>query len=237
MVLVLSAAAVFASGQIAQQKLTFESRYNLLADDPANNYFYWTLDRLGPNGSTERRVVRDAFDPKREVIPASHVDTQTGASAYGSTVEFNNAITVNGRNVFPQQLRQLMLYAVSPRSYAINEELRVDQQGKKLTFYWTHNANSAMLWTDDNGEFDLNDCLATLVTCERPTPETIKVMPQFLKAGADDSKKTSIDWTKVIPNMSKGGPNSPEFQYIGKATAQYLNGVIIIKGSFVLQPK
>ncbi|MDR1177843.1 MAG: hypothetical protein LBK64_03340, partial [Spirochaetaceae bacterium] len=58
--LVLTATAAFAHGQsqtISQQKLSFEYRYNLAADDPANNYFAWTLERPGPNGATEQRIV------------------------------------------------------------------------------------------------------------------------------------------------------------------------------------
>jgi hypothetical protein len=240
LVLVLAVTAVFARGKsqtISQQKLSFEFRYNLEADDPANNYFAWTLERPGPNGATEKRIVKDALNPTRTTIPASHVDVQTGASAFGTTVEFNNAMNLNGRSVFPSALRGLMLYAVAPRSYAINEDLRVDQQGKKLTFYWTHNANSNMLWTNDAGEIIFDDCMASLATCDRPTPETISVKPEFLKAGADDSKKASIDWTKAIPAMTKGGPNSTEFQYTGKVTAEYDKGIITIKGDLVLESK
>jgi hypothetical protein len=240
--LVLTVNGIFARGQqqqeaISRQRLTFESRYNLAADDPANNYFAWTLERPGPNGATERRIVRDALDPARTTIPASHVDAQTGASAFGSTAEFFNAMTVNGSSVFPTSLRGIMLYAVAPRSYAINEDLRVEQQGKKLTFYWTHNANSNMLWTNDNGEIDIDNCMATLITCDRPTPETIQVKPEYLKAGADDSVKTSIEWAKVIPAMNSGGPNSTDFQYAGTVIAAYNDGIILIKGDLVLQPK
>jgi hypothetical protein len=222
---------------ISRQTLSFEYRYNLAVDDPANNYFAWTLERPGPNGAAEKRIVRDALDPARTTVPGGHVDTQTGASAFGTTVEFANAMNVNGKSVFPGSLRGLMLYAVSPRSYAINEDLRVEQQGRKLTFYWTHNANSHMLWTNDNGEIELDNCMATLATCNRPTPETFQVKPEFLKAGADDSVKTSIDWTQVIPAMNRGGPNSTEFQYTGKVTAAYNNGIILIKGDLVLQPQ
>jgi hypothetical protein len=238
--LVVVATAVFARGQsqtISQQKLSFEYRYNLAEDDPANNYFAWTLERPGPNGATEQRIVKDAFNPERMTVPASHVDIQAGASAFGSTVEFNNAISVNGLNVFPMSLRGLMLYAVAPRSYAINEDLHVEQQGKKLTFYWTHNANSNMLWTNDKGEIEFDSCMATLATCDRPTPETIQVKPEYLKSGADDSVKSSIDWTKVVPAMSSSGVNATEFQYIGTVTAEYNNGIILIKGDLVLQPK
>jgi hypothetical protein len=232
--------AAFARGQpetISRQKLSFEYRYNLAANDPANNYFAWTLERLGPNGTSEKRVVRDALNPERTIVPAGRVDTQTGASAFGSTVEFANAMNVNGKSVFPGSLRGLMLYAVAPRSYAVNEDLRVEQQGRKLTFYWTHNANSHMLWTNDTGEIDLDNCMAMLATCDRPTPETFQVKSEFLKTGADNSVKTSIDWTKVIPAMNKGGPNSTDFRYTGKVGAEYTNGIILIKGDLVLQPK
>jgi hypothetical protein len=240
--LVLAASAAFASGQsqpqaISQQKLSFEYRYNLAAEDQANNYFAWTLERPGANGATERRTVRDALDPARTTVPATHVDVQTGASAFGTTVEFNNAMNVNGRSVFPSALRGLMLYALAPRSYAINEDLRVEQQGKKLTFYWTHNANSNMLWTNDNGEIEFDSCMATLATCDRPSPEVFLVKPEYLKAGADNSVKSSIDWTKAILAMNAGGPNSTEFQYTGRVTAEYNNGIILIKGDLVLQPK
>lgn len=241
-VFILAAAGVFAGGQsdaeeITRQKLSFEYRYNLAADDAANNYFAWTLERPGPNGATEKRIVRDALDPARTTVPASHVDTQTGASAFRSTVDFNNATSVNGKSVFPSALRGLMLYAIAPRSYAINEDLRVEEQGRKLTFYWTHNANSNMLWTNDKGEIIFDDCMASLATCDRPTPETIQVKPEYLKSGADSSKKTGIDWTKAVPAMTKGGPNSTEFKYSGTVNAEYSGGIITIKGDLVLEPK
>jgi hypothetical protein len=244
--LALMATAVFARGKSepaappetdSRQKLSFEFRYNLAVDDPENNYFAWTLERQGPNGSTEKRIVRDALDPARTTVPASHVDTQTGASAFGTTVEFANAMNVNRMSVFPSALRGLMLYAVAPRSYAINEDLRVEQQGKKLTFFWTHNANSNMLWTNDNGEIEFDNCMATLATCDRPTPETIQVKPEYLRAGADDSQKSSIDWEKVVPAMNRSAPNSTEFQYTGRVAAAYDNGIITITGDLILQPK
>jgi hypothetical protein len=235
--LTLAAAAVFAQSQTKPTKLSFEYRYNLAADEPEKNFFSWTLERTGANGAVEKRSVKDTLDPTRTTVPASHVDTQTGASAIGATAEFGDAMNLNGKSIFPSALRGLMLYAVSPRSYAVNEDLRVEQQGKKLTIYWTHNANSNMLWTNDKGEIELDNCMASLATCDRPTPETIQVKPEYLKGGADDTKKTSIDWTKVVPAMNKGGPTSTDFKYTGKVTTAYKNGILTIKGSLTLQPK
>ena len=220
------------------QTLSFEFRLNHLKEDSANNYFAWTLDRVGVNGARERRVVRDTLDPTRTTVPQGLVDAQTGASVFLSTFEFNRARNdIHGRSVFPGSLRGLLLFAVSPWSYVADEDLRVEQDGKKLTFYWTHHATSHMLWTDENGMIDLANCSATLTTCDRPVPGTIRVRPDFLKEGADDSVRSSIDWNKVIPSMNKSNLASTEFHYTGTTTAEYKNGIILIKGDLVLEPK
>lgn len=235
--LALTAAAVFAQSQTKPTKLSFEYRYNLAVDEPEKNFFSWTLERTGANGAVEKRSVKDTLDPARTTVPAGKVDTQTGASAFGTTTQFAEAINLNGKTIFPTALRALMLYAVAPRTYAVNEDLRVEQQGKKLTIYWSHNASSNMLWTNDKGEIELDNCMASLVTCDRPTPETVKVKPEYLKEGADDTTRTSIDWAKVIPALNKGGPTSTDFKYVGKVTAAYKNGILTIKGNLTLQPK
>jgi len=220
------------------QTLSFEFRLNLLEEDYANNYFAWTLERMGPNGARERRVVRDTLDPARTTVPQGLVDTQTGASVFLSTSEFNRARNdINGRSVFPGSLRGFLLFAVSPWSYVVDEDLRVVQDGKKLTFFWTHHATSHMLWTDENGVIDLNNCSASLSTCDRLSPGVIRVKPEFLKDGADDSHRSGIDWDKVIPNMNRGSLASTDFHYTGKTTAEFNNGIIIIKGDLILEPK
>ena len=220
------------------QTLSFEFRLNLLEEDYANNYFAWTLERTGPNGAREKRIVRDTLDPARTTVPQGLVDTQTGASVFLSTFEFNRARNdVNGRSIFPSSLRGLLLFAVSPWSYVVDEDLRVEQDGKKLTFYWTHHAASHMLWTDENGVIDLTNCSSTLTTCDRPSQREIKVRPQYLKDGADDSHRASIDWDKVIPNMNVSRLASNDFHYTGETTAEYKNGIILIKGDLVLEPK
>ena len=220
------------------QTLSFEFRLNLLEEDYANNYFAWTLERMGPNGARERRIVRDTVDPTRTTVPQGLVDAQTGASVFLSTFEFNRARNdVNGRSVFPGSLRGLLLFAVSPWSYVVDEDLRVEQDGNKLTFFWTHHATSHMLWTDENGVIDLTNCSATLSTCDRLAPGSIRVKPEYLLDDADDSHRASIDWEKVIPNMNKSSLASADFHYTGKTTAEYKNGIIIIKGDLVLEPK
>ncbi|MCL2804363.1 MAG: hypothetical protein FWD26_00285 [Treponema sp.] len=220
------------------QTLSFEFRFNLLEDDPANNYFAWTLERTGANGAREKRVVKDTLDPARTTVPQGLVDMQTGASVFLSTFEFNRARNdIHGRSVFPGSLRGLLLFAVSPWSYVIDEDLRVEKDGKKLTFFWTHHATSHMLWTDENGKIDLSSCSATLTTCDRAAPGIIRVKPEFLKDGADASNRASIDWEKVIPNMNTSSLASTDFHYTGKTTAEYNNGIILIKGDLVLEPK
>jgi len=195
------------------------------------------LERIGPNGGKEIRMVRDTFDPVRTEIAAGQVDAQTGASVFNTTTEFDQVRNINGRGVFPGSIRQVMLYPVCPRWYAIDEDFHIVQEGKKLTFFWTHWATSTMLWTNENGEFEFDNCMATLTTCDRPTPSTPMVRAEYLKAGADPSRRSSIDWEKVIPVMNKGGPNSDDFEYVGKVTADYANGIVIIKGDLVLRPK
>ena len=220
------------------QTLSFEFRLNLLEDDYENNYFAWTLDRVGVNGARERRIVRDTLDPTRTTVPQGLVDAQTGASVFLSTFEFNRARNdIHGRSVFPGSLRGLLLFAVSPWSYVVDEDLRVEQEGNKLTFFWTHHATSHMLWTDENGEIDLGNCSATLSTCDRPSPGVIRVKPEFLKTGADPSHRASIDWERVIPNMNRGSLASTDFHYVGRTTAEYNDGIIMIRGNLVLEPK
>jgi len=81
---ILAATAGFARGHLEEsirqtdlQTLSFEFRLNLLEQDYANNYFAWTLERTGPNGARERRVVRDTLNPERTTVPQGLVDTQT----------------------------------------------------------------------------------------------------------------------------------------------------------------
>jgi len=241
LILVLTACDRGKSGETREtdlQTLSFEFRFNLLEDDPANNYFAWTLERTGVNGAREKRVVRDTLDPARTTVPQGLVDVQTGASVFLSTFEFNRARNdINGRSVFPGSLRGLLLFAVSPWSYVMDEDLHIKQEGKKLTFFWTHHATSHMLWTDENGVIDLSNCSATLTTCDRPAPGEIRVRSNYLRDGADDSVRSSIDWDKVIPNMNRGTLASNDFHYTGKTTAEYNKGIILIKGDLVLEPK
>lgn len=179
-VLVLSGGALFA------QDLRVDFQLNAAAADPANNYFSF----IGP--------IRYMSANKDQV------DATTGASKLKSTANFQPYRNdVKGQVVFPDGLRGLFLFAVSPYKTLTDDALAVNKASDgTITIWFVHRGTAYEIVTDRNGRLTFPAGNFR----KRNVGFIVGAGPQVLSRDfSRDGTAATIDWNKVWDSRIPGG--------------------------------
>ena len=175
---------VVIAGAIFAQDLTIDYRFNTRRAD-ANNYLTFT----GPI--------------RYMAVEQDRVDTSTGASALGSTHVFQPyRVDVLGRNVLPDTLRGLFLYAVNPIDASQGDNLTVSESRGVITIQFSHRGTAYQIVTDSQGRITLPNAQArrrTIGYIQGAGPQVIST--DFSR----DGSAGRIDWAKVWDSSIAGG--------------------------------
>ena len=175
---------VVITGAIFAQDLTIDYRFNTRRAD-ANNYLTFT----GPI--------------RYMAVEQDRVDASTGASALGSTHFFQPyRVDVLGKNVLPDTLRGLFLYAVNPIDAAESDNLTVSESRGVITVQFSHRGTAYRIVTDSQGRVVLPNAQAqrrTIGYISGHDPQVIST--DFSRNGSADR----IDWNKVWDSSIAGG--------------------------------
>jgi len=157
------------SNSNVSQRLIINYRNNMQVFEQTGQYVNVRRERRTSATTFSTAVFKDNVDPTRKEHASQQTAWQTGASTNDSTTDLvdfmGDGETTDGLYGIPQAFRQILLYAVAPHWYKHHEGFKIQKEGKKLTFFWTHNGTSRMLWTNENGEIDINDCAKQINTC------------------------------------------------------------------------
>lgn len=195
----------------AKGTATIEYRYNVSKEDVANNYFYWSAD------GGEMHL--DGFD------------TASGASTGRSTSLFNEVrFDESGKKkAIPLGLRYLLLYAIASRTVFDDDAFTVAQNGNNIVITFIHFGNAFRI-TSNNGVIDTSSSFETAAGLADRVDGKMVLKPEYTKAGADATKMSSADWSKIKLAADVADADA-SYKYTGKLSASYKDGVLEIKGT------
>lgn len=190
---------------------TIEYRYNVLAEDAANNYFLWSAD------GGEMHV--DGFD------------AAAGASKSKSTSLFNAVrFDESGKKkAIPLGLRYLFLYSVAARAIATDDNLTVTQDGNNLVITFIHFGNAFKI-TAENGVLDTSSSFESASGLAERVDGKMILKPEYVKDGADASQMANADWSK-IHLIADVADDDASYKYAGKLPLSYAGGILEVKGT------
>jgi hypothetical protein len=206
--LLISSVSIFA------QNVTIDYRMNINTADPAENYLKWSFGNLN---------ISDALD------------VTTGASKMKSTpqfdaVRYDSAATRN--MAIPEGLRSLLMFPLAPRNIADDDNLQVEANGKQVIIRYVHRGSAHEFRTDANGKLDILTGCKVSAGIAYNNNNVFVLRSNYLKAGADPLKMTSIDWTKLRLITDTFG-HSASRHYEGVLDVAYADGILTMKGTLV----
>ncbi len=194
------------------QKATINMRMNVLSADPKGNFFNWTA------GNTS---VKDSYD------------VASGASKAQSTTAFDAVrydSNTSKKLAIPAALRGLVLYPVADFKTAQDDDLTVTTNGKEVTIRYIHRGTAYQLKTDSKGNLNvLTGCSIAKNVASNVGGEFV-LNPEYVKAGGDPKKMSSLDWSKVtlVPDTYESGASR---WYTGNLAVKYNKGILTVKGT------
>ena len=210
--LFIGTVAVFA------QNVNVETRMNIRAADPSANFFKWSA------GSTN---VTDTLD------------ATAGASKLKSTTNFNMVrydSDASKQATIPSGLRGLFLYPIASWQTAVTDNLQVAVSGKTVIIRFVHRDAAYEVRTDANGKLNvLTGCKIAAKIADNNN-NVFSIKPEFLKAGQDPKKMSSLDWTKVKFVTDTYSPTATRY-YDGMLDVAYANNILTIKGTLTEKKK
>lgn len=210
---ILAATVLLVAGvsSLFAQNVRIDARVNVLSADAKNN-FMWALGK---------KVVKDSLD------------ASSGASLAGSTKEFD-AVRFDSpdtkKAAIPVGLRGLLLYAISDYKTLAYDDLKVSEQGKKVTVRYVHRGTAYELVTDKDGKFDVLTGAKSAKGLTDNVGGEFVLKPEFVKEGGDPKKMSDLDWSKVtlVPDTKDAAASR---WYEGSLAFALKKGVLEIKGS------
>lgn len=208
--IVVAVLFVTAMGLAVAQRASIDFKYNVLAD-ATGNYVNWSADG---------KSVKDTFD------------AASGASKAQSTEEFNVVrYDASGKlKATPQGLRNLLLYPVSPRSVADNDNLSVQENGKQLVITFIHRNNAFRITTDASGKLNMDSCFEVAANVAENVGGKFILKEEFVKEGGDATVMADADWSK-LPLAKDVADADASYKYVGELKTTYKKGVLTIKGN------
>lgn len=199
---------------IHAEKVFLNFRFNTLAEDK-KNCFFW---------SVPGKSVKDGFD------------VLTGASKAHSTTEFDAArYDTSGKlKALPAGLRCLMLFAVSSFDSAAADALTVVSDEKKITISFIHRGTAYKITTDGNGVIDTDASFMFFKGAAENKDGEFILKDDIVKKGGDAKKMSDADWRNIPLAADTYDENAADI-YSGKLTARYVNGILTVKGSLKKQ--
>ncbi len=209
--LAISLVGLAALSPLGAQSVKIDARMNVLSSDTAD-YLSWTLGG---------KATKDSYD------------AASGASLSGSTgaldaVRYDAASSKKA--AIPVALRGLLLYPVSDFATTQYDALTVQANGKALTVRYVHRGTAYELTTDKNGKFDVLTGAKSAKSLADNVGGDFVLKPEFVKAGADPKKMSSLDWSKITLVPDAKDPAATRW-YEGSLAFGYKAGVLTVKGT------
>ncbi len=192
--IVLCAMLALVGGAVFAQDLKIDYQVNVAAADAAN-YFTFT----GP-------IRYMAADKDTVEVPSkNHPDAVSGASKQHSTEMFQPyRLDVKGKNVFPDGLRGLFLFAVSPNQQRLDDNLTATKASDgTITIRYIHRGTAYELVTDKTGAFNFPNGIHFR---KRNIGYIQGAGPQVIHSDfSSDGTAAKVDWRKVWDRSIAGG--------------------------------
>lgn len=206
----LATLLVMGSASLFAQNLVVDYRLSTKTSD--GNYFTWTAGKNKP--------VKDSYD------------AASGASLAGTTLNFNSVLfdsAKTSKSTMAKGLRSLFLYPMSAMAQQENDDFTVTANGKALTIRFVHRDIAYEITTDSTGKLNVETGFKKATVADN-NKNVFTVKPEFLKAGADNSVMSSVDWSKVNLTADTKSADAKRY-YKGILQCDYTNDILTITGT------
>jgi hypothetical protein len=207
-------ALLMSAGSLFAQSVRIDYRMNVRASDPSENYFKWSVGSLNIN---------DSFD------------AATGASKMKSTAQFDAVrydSAATKQAAIPGGLRSLLLFPVASWNTAVDDGLQVGSSGKQVIIRYVHRGSAYEFKTDANGKLNILTGCNIAAGIADNNNNSFVLKSNYVKAGQDPRKMSSLDWTKIRLTNDTFSPNASR-HYEGTLDVAYVDGVLTMKGNLI----